>query len=1063
MAAFLGGATLAQTSSLEGDVIGPNGAPLGGALIRIDRVDLTGHYRVMTGRNGHFIYSGLPLGTYNLTCNVDGQDVDSEKDIHTQVGAPVSVNFDLRATGKKKIQQDKDTVLPPAPPPVVQLRLPATYLSAKSPSDQIQLNADSSFSLQEAGQTYHGTFTVNGNTMELSISETSAKTTATLQDGEFMDGSGQTWILREQSAPPASAAGVLQNEDVIKMVKAGFDDTVIIAKIGSSKCQFDTSTDALIQLKQSGVSAAVLNVMVGGGAALAVPQPAEIAAGGKKAEPEPPQVYKPRPLPSGQHFVIIDISVRKVVSLDRYTLEVSFIVPAGSATDRTTFVDVYESRTVAGARTFRPAGTFQKLTGSWKPGDRVTLPKLELPKEFADPAKGWDLRFCVGSTAGCYPSPNLLVQDKVDSALPPTAPGVPSQQELAVWNSIKDSADRSLFADYLQRFPNGSYRAIAEKRMTSLSEGDRTRAAASVDRGLRAGIEKENPKDGLKYVWIPPGRFLMGCSAGDTECKDDEKPAHEVTITKGFWMGQTEVTREAYQRVIGNNPRDLNGAKLPVGAVSWKEAQRYCQLIGGRLPTEAEWEYAARGGTPAARYGNLEDIAWYRDNSVSRAHEAGQKQPNAFGLYDMLGNVAEWVADWYADYQAGSQQDPGGPAGGQYRVARGGSWGFNLRGERASDRIKVGPEARYSDFGLRCATLADASLNPPAHLPAAAPSIQQEPRQDQLNETTADVNGVTGTLGVQSGLIATNPKELAALRLKGERNYTDVKLGKTKQPQRFGDIALRLDSVNPKQGRYTVEILADDKTLSKKEKSINEPVQFYAVKGGRTPYELVIYQINKDGIVGYLSTPRVTTDWTRVERIYQEVRLGPTKQPQRFGEFALMLHGADPERQTYSVGVIADDKMTLKQDKNVNELVQFYTIKGGRTPYNLIINQVTTDGIFGYLWSGPGGATDTKEREALRLRSQRNYTDIKLEMTGQPQRFGDIALKLASVDLKRNTYSVYVLADDKRIYKEDKAINEPVQFYTIKGGQIPYELVINQVTKDGVVGYLSTPKDTGTR
>jgi formylglycine-generating enzyme required for sulfatase activity len=1057
MAAFLGGATIAQTSSLEGNVIGPNGAPLGGALIRIDRVDLTGHYRVMTGRNGHFIYSGLPLGTYNLTCNVDGQDVDSEKDIHTQVGAPVSVNFDLRAAGKQDIPQDKGSA-----PPVVRLRLPATYVSVQTPADQLQLNADNSFALQEAGQTYHGTFAVNGNAMELSISETGTKTTATLEGINLTDGSGQTWVLREQSAPPASVAGVLQNQDVIKMVKAGFDDTVIITKIGSSECQFDTSTDALIQLKQSGVSAAVLNVMVGGGAAPAVQQPAEIAAGGEKAGPEPPQVYKPRPLPSGQHFVIIDISVRKVDLLDRYTLEVSFIVPAGSATDRTTFVDVYESRTVAGARTFRPAGTFQKLTGSWKPGDRVTLPKIELPKEFADPTKGWDLRFCVGSTAGCYPSPNLLVQDKVDSALPPTAPGVPSQQELAFWNSIKDSSDRGLLADYLQRFPNGSYRAIAEKRIASLSEGDRTRAAAGTNPGLRVGAVKENPKDGLKYTWIPPGTFLMGCSVGDTECKDDEKPAHEVTITEGFWMGQTEVTREAYQRVIGNNPRALNGAKLPAGGVGWKEAQRYCQLIGGRLPTEAEWEYAARAGTPAARYGNLEDIAWYRDNSASGAHEAEQKQPNTFGLYDMLGNVAEWVADWYADYQAGSQHDPGGPATGQYRVARGGSWGFNLKGERASDRIKVGPEARYSDFGLRCAGLADAFLNPAA----PALSIQPEPREDQLNETTADLKGVTGDLGVHSGPIATNPKELAALRLTDTRNYNDVKLGPTRQPQRFGDIALRLDSVNPKQGKYTVEIVADDKTVTKKDKSINEPVQFYTATGGHTPYELVIYQINKDGIVGYLATPKGTgaaaliADSVPRERIYTEIKLGKTTQPQRFGDIALRLNKVTPGESTYSLEILAGSKVTVLADRRIGET---HTINSGGTTYNLIVNQVTSDGIFGYLWRGPVTAADAKEGKALRLMSQRNYTDVKLEITGQPKRFGDVALKLDSVDPKRNTYSVYVLADDKQTYKKDKAINEPVQFYTIKGGQIPCELIINQVTKDGVVGYLSTPKDMGTR
>ena len=151
---------------------------------------------------------------------------------------------------------------PPVPAPilVIHLTLPFTYVNAQT-ADQLQLNADNSFSLQEAGQTYRGTFAANGNTLKLNISG-GPETTATIQGSNLTDGSGQTWVLREQNAPGSAAANVLQNQDVIKMVKAGLDDTLIIAKIGSSKCQFDTSTDALIQLKQSGVSAAVLKAIV---------------------------------------------------------------------------------------------------------------------------------------------------------------------------------------------------------------------------------------------------------------------------------------------------------------------------------------------------------------------------------------------------------------------------------------------------------------------------------------------------------------------------------------------------------------------------------------------------------------------------------------------------------------------------------------------------------------------------------------------------------------------------------------------------------------------------------
>ena len=130
--------------------------------------------------------------------------------------------------------------------------------------------------------------------------------------------------------------------------------------------------------------------------------------------------------------------------------------------------------------------------------------------------------------------------------------------------------------------------------------------------------------------------------------------------------------------------------------------------------------------------------------------------------------------------------------------------------------------------------------------------------QAELQKTIADLKSVTGDLGVQSGLVATNGKELAALKRLGERNYFDIKLGKTKQPQRFGDITLLLKNADVKKNRYSVQVMADDKLTLKENKSINEPVQFYTTKGGRLPYELVINQVGKNEIVGYLSTPKET-------------------------------------------------------------------------------------------------------------------------------------------------------------------------------------------------------------
>jgi formylglycine-generating enzyme required for sulfatase activity len=206
------------------------------------------------------------------------------------------------------------------------------------------------------------------------------------------------------------------------------------------------------------------------------------------------------------------------------------------------------------------------------------------------------------------------------------------------------------------------------------------------------GTVRENPKDGLKYVWIPPGTFQMGCSPGDSECQNIEKPSHRVTISKGLWLGQTEVTVGAYKRfaretgrgmppeATGFKKRALNPGwsndQMPIVNVKWNDAKAYCRWAGGRLPTEAEWECAARAGSTEARYGALGDVAWYADNSGRGFHEVSQKRPNAFNLYDMLGNVWELVSDWYAEsyYQASPALDPSGPDSGQSPVLRGGSW-----------------------------------------------------------------------------------------------------------------------------------------------------------------------------------------------------------------------------------------------------------------------------------------------------------------------------------------------------------------------------------------------------
>ncbi len=228
-------------------------------------------------------------------------------------------------------------------------------------------------------------------------------------------------------------------------------------------------------------------------------------------------------------------------------------------------------------------------------------------------------------------------------------------------------------------------------------------SSAVASPALTAGAMKVNPKDGLTYIWVPPGRFKMGCAPGDLLCYGQESPAHEVQLTKGFWIGQTEVPQEAFQRLMGANPSYFKGAKLPVETISWDEAGAYCEAVGMRLPTEAEWEYAARAGNSGVLYGALDGVAWHGGNSGTRTHEVAQKMPNKLGLYDVLGNVREWVSDWSAQFESHVEQDPRGPTNGSQRMTRGASWNLGSTSARLSYRWGESPGNRYSDVGVRCA------------------------------------------------------------------------------------------------------------------------------------------------------------------------------------------------------------------------------------------------------------------------------------------------------------------------------------------------------------------------
>lgn len=217
---------------------------------------------------------------------------------------------------------------------------------------------------------------------------------------------------------------------------------------------------------------------------------------------------------------------------------------------------------------------------------------------------------------------------------------------------------------------------------------------------------------GMEFVWIPPGTFRMGSRS--TEAFADEQPVTEVRISRGFWLGKYEVTQTEWEAVMGSNPSSFAGcAHCPVEEVSWNDVQDFIDRVNAhegkevyRLPTEAEWEYAARAGTTGDRYGALNAIAWHGGTSGRRTHPVGAKAPNGWGLHDVLGNVVEWVADWYGDYAGGSVTDPQGPRSGPGRVIRGGCWVGAARHSRTSNRNVTPPDVRYDFLGFRLARTA---------------------------------------------------------------------------------------------------------------------------------------------------------------------------------------------------------------------------------------------------------------------------------------------------------------------------------------------------------------------
>ena len=215
-------------------------------------------------------------------------------------------------------------------------------------------------------------------------------------------------------------------------------------------------------------------------------------------------------------------------------------------------------------------------------------------------------------------------------------------------------------------------------------------------------------------IHVEGGTFNMGATfeqGGDIGV--DEKPVHKVTLSS-YFIGETEVTQELWQAVMGSNPSDFKGSKLPVEKVSWEDCQKFIEELNKktgmqfRLPTEAEWEFAARGGKMSQGYkysgsNKIGDVAWFKNNSANSTHDVKTKQPNELGIYDMSGNVWEWCQDWYGSYDSAPQTNPTGASSGVVRMYRGGGWRYDAASCRVAYRDYTAPADCYDYLGLRLA------------------------------------------------------------------------------------------------------------------------------------------------------------------------------------------------------------------------------------------------------------------------------------------------------------------------------------------------------------------------